>query len=540
MNKVFLRIIKKNKFITMLSIVMGILASIAITNASRSIEILFNVIDEKSGIVDNPIPITINNTLYVLGLYLIGIILLYISMVVASKYVYRVSNDLRTEIANKIINEPYSNFDHKNSGNYISWFTNDVNQLVKLSFEGLLDMVQHFGIIVSSFYFLTSLNVYFGFIALGFLLLTIIIPQLFNPLLLRAQKKLTLEDEKFTEDIREVVGGFNLFYTSNKIAKFKELLSISSRKREDVNYSYNKTLALTHNINTFVSLIAQVGLTITTVFFVVKGQASIGAPFAVASLAGLMFGSVGAMINKVMSFRSAKAIYEKFDFEEPKNHSKDLGELEQISMKHVSFKYNERMILSDFTMDFDPSKKYAIIGASGSGKSTIIKLLLGVLSPTEGVVNLNNHNIKEVNYRDYYEQISYIDQNIYLFKGTIRDNITLWKDVDDEKLNLAIEKSNLTEFIQMQENGLDTVLTESGKNISGGEKQRIALARAFINQPKLLLVDETTSQLDAKNAMEIEKMMLEQNDFGVIMVSHHFNEEVLNDFDEVIDLSNIR
>ena len=241
-----------------------------------------------------------------------------------------------------------------------------------------------------------------------------------------------------------------------------------------------------------------------------------------------------------MSFRSAKAIYEKLDFEEPENHSKDLGELEQISMKHVSFKYNERMILSDFTKDFDPSKKYAIIGESGSGKSTIIKLLLGVLSPTEGVVNLNNNNIQEINYRDYYEQISYIDQNIYLFKGTIRDNITLWKDVDDEKINLAIEKSNLTEFIQMQENGLDTVLTESGKNISGGEKQRIALARAFINQPKLLLVDETTSQLDAKNAMEIEKMMLEQNDFGVIMVSHHFNEEVLNDFDEVIDLSNIR
>lgn len=538
-NKTFIKIIKKNKLLTAVAILMGILTAIALSYGSKSISVLFDVVDKNSGIIDNPIPVMIHNTLYVVGLFLAGIVLSYLASIISSKYIYHVSNDLRGEIANKLINEPYSNFDNKDSGNYISWFTNDVNQLVKLSFEGFLDICQHLSIILASFYFLTTLNVYFGFIALGFLLITILIPELFNPLLLKAQKKLTLEDENFTEAIREVIGGFNLFYITNKITKFKERLSASSKKREEVNYSYNKTLALTSSVNTFVSLISQVGLIIVTVFFVVKGKAPIGSPFAVGSLAGMMFGSVGTLINKVMSFKSAQAIYDKFAFEELENKQTALGELEKISMDHVSFRYKDREILSDFNMDFDPNKKYAIIGESGSGKSTILKLLLGVLRPSEGIVSLNDHNLRDINYQDYYQQISYIDQNIYLFKGTIRENITLWREVDDEKLNLAIEKSNLTEFIQKQEHGLDTVLTEAGKNISGGEKQRIALARAFINHSKLILVDETTSQLDAKKALAIEKMMLEQNDFGIIMVSHHFSEEVLNAFDEIIDLSKL-
>lgn len=533
MHKILKTVLKKNKMTTVITIVMSILFALSLSYASKTLTKLFEAVELGEA---DPIPTLLSSVLYILLMNSLAIIIHILYSLARAKYKYKVSNDLRKEITSKVINIPYSNFDNKNTGNYISWYTADVNQLVSLSAMGFIDIFQSSSMILSAFFFMTYLNIYLGIISVVFLLLSIIIPQFLNSFMRSAQERFTIANEKFTEDTREIIAGFNIFYITNKLAKFNELINSSSDRREKAVLHYNVVNSYVESAVMFISLLSQIGMTIVTVFFSLKGLAPLGAAFAVASLSGIMFSSTGSLVNDIMHFKSVKPIYKKFETETLHTGDQHLPTIQTIDLKNIDFMYEEKEIFSNFNAFFDVSKKYAIIGESGSGKTTLLKIILGLIEPSNGNVYVNKLDIDVIRREDFYSQIAYIDQNVFLFKGTIRDNITLWRDIDDLKITEVLKKVNLTDFVEKQSDGLETILDESGKNISGGEKQRIALARALINDVKLLIVDEATSQLDQENALSIEKMIMEQNDFGVIMVSHHFKEEIIKKFDEIINI----
>lgn len=536
MHKIFKKVLGKNKLITFLTVLFAVIVAAAMSFASSSLSKLFDVVEKK---VAEPIPVMVQNTLFIVLAFIIALLLDLIFNLLKAKYTYNFGNAFRDEITLKISNTPFGNFDNKNTGNYVSWYTNDVKELLTLSSGAYINIFQQSAVVISSFYFMSTLNMFFGLIALGFLAIAIIVPQLFNGFVAKAQKRLSLADEVLTEETREAVGGFNIFYINNKLAKFKELISEASIKRQKTAFNYTKVRAYVSLGTMLVSLTAQIGLTIVTVFFSVTGRAPLGAAIAVASLSGLMFNGVGSLVDSITQFKSAKPIFEKFEYELTQSEDKKLSDLKSIKFSNVDLSFEENEVFKNLNLSIDTNKKYAILGESGSGKTTLLKLMLGLHSPTGGTVYANDDDIERIKKESFYSQIAYIDQNVYLFKGSIRDNISLWKDVSDEEINNAISKANLTKFIEKQELGMNSLIDESGKNISGGEKQRIALARAFLSDVKLIIVDEATSQLDSQNALTIEKMMLSQNDFGVVMVSHHFSDEIIKDFDELIDLNAI-
>ena len=165
------------------------------------------------------------------------------------------------------------------------------------------------------------------------------------------------------------------------------------------------------------------------------------------------------------------------------------------------------------------------------------KLILGLLPDYTGCVAYGASEQREIELESLYDQVAYVDQQVYLFQDTVRFNITLGRSFTDEEVMNVIRICRLEEFVKALPDGLDTVILENGKDLSGGQRQRIALARSLIRKVRYLILDEGTSALDEKNAREIEDALLAQRDLCVILVTHHLREEARNRLTAVYQLS---
>lgn len=187
-------------------------------------------------------------------------------------------------------------------------------------------------------------------------------------------------------------------------------------------------------------------------------------------------------------------------------------------------------------MDFKIGGKYALVGESGSGKTTLLRLLLGQLQANKGAVLFDQMDACAYDPKSFSDQMAYIEQNVFLFHTTVRENITLGGDFTEEQIEEVLRNSALYEDLKLFENGLDTDVGENGRKLSGGQRQRIAVARALAHDRQILFVDEGTSALDAENAMVIEQALLACKNLTLILITHHMKEENLPLFDKVYRL----
>ncbi|MFY9176312.1 MAG: ABC transporter ATP-binding protein [Clostridiales bacterium] len=206
---------------------------------------------------------------------------------------------------------------------------------------------------------------------------------------------------------------------------------------------------------------------------------------------------------------------------------------ETIVFKDVCFSYeNDNLALADFSYVFEKGKNYAIVGSSGSGKSTILKLILGYYNEYDGDILIDGVPLREINLDSLYDQISIIQQDVFLFDSSIENNITMFRSFDEAKLSSAIERAGLLQLIK--EKGRDYSCGEGGKNLSGGEKQRISIARSLIRDTPILLMDEATSGLDNETALNVENAVLDIEGMTRIIVTHRFNESTMKKYDKIL------
>ena len=213
---------------------------------------------------------------------------------------------------------------------------------------------------------------------------------------------------------------------------------------------------------------------------------------------------------------------------------------EKISIKNLSFKYEKRSekTLKNINLEIHNHEILGIIGKSGSGKSTLINLLLGLLKPSEGSIEIDQENI-EKNIQEWRGLIGYVPQNIFITDDTLKNNIAFGideKNVSKEKLINCINLSQLDGYVNKQKNGLNTFIGEKGSKISGGELQRLGIARALYNKPKILILDESTNSLDlnTENLLlkEIEKL---KKDITIIIITHR--ESTLKICDKIVKIN---
>ncbi|GAB4250821.1 MAG: ABC transporter ATP-binding protein [Vicingaceae bacterium] len=193
-----------------------------------------------------------------------------------------------------------------------------------------------------------------------------------------------------------------------------------------------------------------------------------------------------------------------------------------ISFKNVNFSYNHSPVLKDFNLTLTSNNIIALVGKSGVGKSTVINLLLRFITTQSGGIFINNNPINEFNLKEYRSIFGVIFQNPFIFKGTLRENLLIAKpNATDEEITEALKKANAYEFVTKLENQLNFILNENGDNLSSGQKQRIAIARVFLADPKILILDEATSNLDIENQHYlIESLKLLIKNRTVLMITH--------------------
>ena len=223
-----------------------------------------------------------------------------------------------------------------------------------------------------------------------------------------------------------------------------------------------------------------------------------------------------------------------FGFKKEKKISRLKG---TISFEKVGFNYSSKKVLSELSLKINPGSSVALVGESGSGKSTIVKLLIGLIKPKKGKVLIDGQNLNELNLNDFYDQVTYISQESPIFDGTLRENLVFDKKMSDEEIIKVLNYVCLDKFYDNLENGLETQVGEKGIKMSGGERQRVALARLFFDNSKIIILDEATSALDNITEKQVMKNIINLlKNRTIIIIAHRL--ETIKDVDNIYVLSN--
>lgn len=259
---------------------------------------------------------------------------------------------------------------------------------------------------------------------------------------------------------------------------------------------------------------------------------------AVTQLSGNITNPIFSMIEAFNKAKAVGDINDKLINMMSKNNQEDNGiEIdefnEKIEIRNLTYSFdNNRNILKNINLDLYKGKKYAIVG--GSGKSTLIKLILGYYNNYTGNVYIDGIDNRKIRRKSIFKICSIIHQNVFMFDDTVKNNITLYNNYSDKIVDTSIKKAGLNNLINKLEGGINTRVNENGNNFSGGEKQRIAIARAFVKGSNMIILDEATSSLDNETAYNIEDSLLNIKDITCLVVTHRYNSEILRRYDNII------
>ncbi len=352
------------------------------------------------------------------------------------------------------------------------------------------------------------------------------------------------DNQKYAGWFGDTVGGirevklFGIFNDKHKEFSDKQMQVINSQKKVHMLGQWNSTID-TILVRVLTTLIYIVGANM-----VFNMQLSVGNVFAFITYSAYVTGPISAILNigYLLSgiIPSTKRYYEFMELEE-ENDNGDAVVLPQygdVELQNVSFSYDkEKIVLKDISLLIPQGSKIAFIGKNGSGKSTIIDLLLRMYEPTEGKILLSGSNIADMELGKYRNMISVVSQDIYMFNDTIRNNICLYKQVEDNKILEMCEDSGLKDFIS--EVSLDYQVGQNGTKLSGGQKQKVALARALLYDRPIVIFDEATSSTDEYSEQQINSLLhTKLIDKTVIVVTHRTN--ILNEMDQIVELDDGR
>ncbi len=344
-------------------------------------------------------------------------------------------------------------------------------------------------------------------------------------------KETTVLAGSTTESLRNIELVKSLGLTGQEINRLNDttmkILKLELRKVKSVR-------SLSFIQGTFVNFLQQC-IMFALLFFIFKDKITVGQLLMMQMYSFFIFGPLQELGNIIISFREAEASLNNLntlmerEIEQQPEHPRHINEITELRFDQVTFQHQSahQPALEKISYQVRRGESIAFVGPSGAGKTTLVKLLVGLYHPSEGDVYYNNYSGKEVDFEELRQQIGFVTQDTQLFSGTIRENLLFVNpEANDELIVDALKKAACTSIISRAESGLDTVIGEGGLKLSGGERQRLSIARALLRNPRLIIFDEATSALDSITEEEITKTIRKITSLRqhiTIMIAHRLS-----------------
>ena len=357
------------------------------------------------------------------------------------------------------------------------------------------------------------------------------------------EKEISKKNERFVSIVNELLSGFPVIKSFRAETQASRLFSKRNEQAEEAKKNKRRTEQLISLLANDAGIIAQMGIFLAGAWLAISGKGvTAGVVIVFVQLMNYILNPISQVPLLWSNRKAAIALMEKLSDALSENvreegREKLNGFSEKIEVKDLTYGYEpESPVLKDLDVQFDAGKSYAIVGGSGSGKSTLLNLLMGSSSNYQGEICIDGVSIKNIESESLYQLMTSVQQNVFVFNDTIRNNVTMFHEFPDKEVTLALERSGLSEFIEKR--GEDFVCGENGANLSGGERQRISIARALLRKSPILLVDEATAALDAATARAVSFSILNLVGMTRIVVTHRLEEAILRRYDKILVMKN--
>ncbi len=461
------------------------------------------------------------------------------------RYFTRGISQYKARVFEEITKKNIAAFSGENSSTYVSALTNDIKTIEQgflgNTFTIITNVLTFVGALTMMIYYSPLLTL----IAIALALLPLIAALLTGQSMANKEKQVSSANESYTATMRDMLGGFSViksFKAETQVLRiFKERIqALSTAER-----GKHKMRTIVEFFSLIATLIAQIGVFVVGAYLALSGKGvTAGTTILFVQLMNYVLSPIGTLPTCFAERAAAKALVEKVAStlnenvrEETQGEHRPLHS--GITVENLCFGYEQdKQVLHNVNCRFDLGKKYAIVGASGSGKTTLLNLLLASYTHYQGNIYFDETELKEIPTASLYETESIIQQNVFIFNATIRDNITMFRSFPEEEIERAIQLSGLSAVIQAKGEGY--LCGENGNGLSGGEKQRVAIARSLLKKSQVLLVDEATAALDSETARQVFDAILGLDGVTSIVVTHSLEETLLNRYDEILTMKNGR
>ena len=463
------------------------------------------------------------------------------------RYIKKALQNYKETLFRKLTEKNITSFRSENTATYLSALTNDCNSIE----ADYLDKEFWFVYRVSSFFCALALMLFYSplltAVAVGVTFVPLLISLMSGKKLAQNEVTVSERNKSFTATISDCLNGFSVVKSFRAEQAVSGLFSKENAKLENSKFRKSRLRIFIEALSSLSGMSAQFAVFFTGAYLALSGKGlSAGNVLMFVNLMNFVISPVAELPGLLAARKASRALIEKIAASlEKSSYTGGDAELPKlsdgISFKDVSFSYEEgKEVLHDISVDFEAGKSYAIVGSSGSGKSTLLNLILSCACGAgyTGEISWDNEDLKKYSSDSLFDQVASIQQNVFVFNSSINDNITMFRDFPEEKVREAVTRANLSGLIS--ERGSNYLCGENGNGLSGGEKQRISIARSLLKDSSVLLADEITSALDSQTAYKISSDILDLKDITRVVVTHSLDEKLMKRYDRILVMKNGR
>lgn len=460
-------------------------------------------------------------------------------------YIRRAMCQYKEFALQKLLGKSISSFRDESTATYLSALSNDATSIETDYLEQQFDLLTKVLTFVGALTLMLWYSPLLTLIAFAITLLPLAASILTGNKLTPVEKKVSSANANFTAALNECLSGFSVIKSFQAEKEIFNFFVRSNRELEDKKFSKRRLKTLVGMIGALAGIFAQLGVFIAGTWLVLSTHSLTGGTVILfVNLMNFVIDPIATLPGLLASRRAAKGLMGKLAEALEKNPTaeghRDISELKEgLRLDKLSFAYEEgKDVLHQLSAKFEAGKAYAVVGGSGSGKSTLLHLLMAGNTGYQGQIFFDDTELRDLSTSSLYHLISTIQQNVFVFNASIRDNVTMFRDFPQAELDKAIHSAHLDELIERR--GEDSLCGENGSALSGGEKQRISIARSLLKQTRLLLADEATSSLDAQTAHQVTSDILDLQGITRIIVTHTLEEALMKRYDGILVLKDGR